>query len=464
MSSEKRASTVLESHTIDHVPLADRHGRPRDLFTLWFATNIAPLPIVTGAMAIQVFQLRLWWGISAIVLGHTLGAIVMALASAQGPRLGVPQMIQSRAQFGRYGSLVVVLLAVLIYFGFFISNIVLAGKSIHGVVEFFPLPMAIVIGVIGTGLIAILGYRVIHSINKVGTWVMGIGLLIGYAAILSQPLPSDFFSRGGFSFAGWVATFSLGVVWQISFTPYVSDYSRYLSPDVGIFRPFAFTCLGAALGTSLCFIFGALAVLAVPPGTEAMSAMRQATGPVGPAMMVLFMLSVVCHNALNLYGGVLSVVTSVQTFTGRWTPRVSVRVLIAGVVMTLCTLLALSVSSNFIGQFIDLILVLLTIMVPWAAINLTDFYLVRKGRYDIASLFQPDGGIYGRVNWKTLVVYGVGVAVQLPFITNPFFVGPLANLIEGADLSWLVGLLVTAPLYYAWEPSRLTDALLATQG
>jgi NCS1 family nucleobase:cation symporter-1 len=38
--------------------------------------------------------------------------------------------------------------------------------------------------------------------------------------------------------------------------------------------------------------------------------------------------------------------------------------------------------------------------------------------------------------------------VQLPFANTSLYVGPYANLVEGADLSWLVGLLVTCPLYY----------------
>ena len=53
-------------------------------------------------------------------------------ADAQlGPRLGVPQMIQSRAQFGYYGALLVVLVAVAMYVGFFASNLVLGGQSIN---------------------------------------------------------------------------------------------------------------------------------------------------------------------------------------------------------------------------------------------------------------------------------------------------------------------------------------------
>jgi NCS1 family nucleobase:cation symporter-1 len=38
--------------------------------------------------------------------------------------------------------------------------------------------------------------------------------------------------------------------------------------------------------------------------------------------------------------------------------------------------------------------------------------------------------------------------VQLPFANTSLFVGPYANYIDGVDLSWLVGLLVTVPLYY----------------
>lgn len=38
--------------------------------------------------------------------------------------------------------------------------------------------------------------------------------------------------------------------------------------------------------------------------------------------------------------------------------------------------------------------------------------------------------------------------MQLPFANTSLYVGPYSNLVEGADLSWLFGLLVTCPLYY----------------
>jgi hypothetical protein len=104
------------------------------------------LPIVTGALGVQLFHLNLVWGIVAILVGHLVGGVLMALHSAQGPQMGIPQMIQSRAQFGSLGALLVVVIAGVMYIGFFASNIVLAGKSLHGVVDSVPVPVGIVIG------------------------------------------------------------------------------------------------------------------------------------------------------------------------------------------------------------------------------------------------------------------------------------------------------------------------------
>ena len=133
MPTKESSPPLIEKHTIGYIPPEDRHGKTRDLFTLWFGGNIAPLPIVTGALGVQIFHLNLLWGIVAILVGHLVGGALMALHSAQGPQMGIPQMIQSRAQFGSFGSLLVVAIAGVMYVGFFASNIVLAGQSLHGI-------------------------------------------------------------------------------------------------------------------------------------------------------------------------------------------------------------------------------------------------------------------------------------------------------------------------------------------
>ncbi|WP_323833524.1 purine-cytosine permease family protein [Pseudomonas sichuanensis] len=453
MTSAANSAPLIEKHTIGYVPPQDRHGKVRDLFTLWFGGNIAPLPIVTGALGVQLFHLNLVWGIVAILVGHLLGGVLMALHSAQGPQMGIPQMIQSRAQFGSLGALLVVVIAGVMYIGFFASNIVLAGKSLHGVVDSVPVPVDIVVGALGSGIIGIIGYRFIHVLNRIGTWVLGIGIVVGFGYIFSHVQSDDFLTRGGFNLAGWLATVSLAALWQIAFAPYVSDYSRYLPADVKVSSTFWTTYLGSALGSSLSFIFGAVAVLAIPAGMDTMDAVKLATGTLGPVMLVLFLLSVISHNALNLYGAVLSIITLVQTFAHRWIPTAKSRAVLSLLVLAACCVVAVFASADFIGHFVDMVLVLLVVLVPWTAINLIDFYVIHKGDYDIQSIFKVDGGIYGRYNPQALLAYAIGIVVQIPFMNTPLYVGQVSAYINGADLSWLVGLAVTTPLYW-WLASR----------
>jgi len=99
------------------------------------------------------------------------------------------------------------------------------------------------------------------------------------------------------------------------------------------------------------------------------------------------------------------------------------------------------------------ILMLLYVLVPWTAINLVDYYLLRHGEYDVASFFRQDGGIYGRVNAAAVSCYALGIAVQLPFVASPLYTGPIARAMGGVDLSWIVGLIITSPAYY-WLAKR----------
>ena len=107
MGSRERAGE-LELATIQPIPLDQRHGTYCDLFTVWFGSNLMLLTIVTGGLAVTVFALPFLWAVSALAVGNLVGAVFMALHAAQGPTLGVPQMVQTRGQFGSLGSLLVI--------------------------------------------------------------------------------------------------------------------------------------------------------------------------------------------------------------------------------------------------------------------------------------------------------------------------------------------------------------------
>lgn len=83
------------------------------------------------------------------------------------------------------------------------------------------------------------------------------------------------------------------------------------------------------------------------------------------------------------------------------------------------------------------------------AINLADFYLIRHGQYDVASFFRADGGVYGRYCWPALIAYVFGILIQIPFVSNGLYTGPVANMLGGADISWIVGLIFVT-IFYVW--------------
>ena len=55
----------------------------------------------------------------------------MAFHSTQGPQLGLPQLIQSRPQFGYMGALLVWVVALIAYIGYNAFNGVLAAQAVH---------------------------------------------------------------------------------------------------------------------------------------------------------------------------------------------------------------------------------------------------------------------------------------------------------------------------------------------
>jgi purine-cytosine permease-like protein len=110
------------------------------------------------------------------------------------------------------------------------------------------------------------------------------------------------------------------------------------------------------------------------------------------------------------------------------------------------TAIALASSSSFGSRFADLLAVLLYLFTPWTAINLIDFYVVRKGHYSIREIFNPNG-MYGRWNWRGLLAYAVGFAAMIPFFSTDEWRGPIAQALGGADIAMLIGLPVSAGVY-----------------
>ena len=202
-------------------------GTARDLFSVWFGSNLMLLTIVTGGLAVTVFALPFGWAIVALVVGNLVGAVFMALHAAQGPTLGVPQMVQTRGQFGSLGSLLVVGIVIIMYLGFLSSNLVIGGEAIANVRPgLSDVPGIALVGVLSV-IAAIFGHDLIHAYARVMTYLSGVVFLVTVGWIIwVHGLPPDFLTRNSLTASGFLGTVSTAALWQIAYAPYVSDYSR----------------------------------------------------------------------------------------------------------------------------------------------------------------------------------------------------------------------------------------------
>src|SRR6186713_994359 len=180
----KNTATRLEHGTIQPIPLNARHGTPADLFTVWFGTNFMLLTIVTGGLAVTAFALPFGWALLGLASGNLVGAVFMALHSAQGPTLGVPQMTQTRGHSGSLGSLLVVVIVLVMYVGFLASNLVLGGEALMSIAPGMPDTPGIAAVAVISVIAAVFGYDLIHTYARVTSYFAGVVLALAFGWII----------------------------------------------------------------------------------------------------------------------------------------------------------------------------------------------------------------------------------------------------------------------------------------
>nr|WP_203644808.1 cytosine permease [Streptomyces sp. SID14478] len=439
----------MEQHSIDVVPDSARHGRAFNQFTLWVGANLHITAVVTGALAV-VFGGDVVWSLIGLVVGNLLGGAVMALHSAQGPKLGLPQMIQSRAQFGVKGAVVPLLLVILMYVGFFASGSVLAGQATAELTHTNDTTGIIVFALV-TAVVAAVGYRVIHVLGRVASVVCALAFVYLGIRLLDRVDLGDLLGDAHFSLPMFLLAVSLSASWQLAFGPYVADYSRYLPRTTSAKATFWWTLSGSALGSQWSMAFGVL--VAASAGEKFLDDQVGYVVSLGGAGLVASLFYFVIAfgkltiNVLNTYGGFMSMVTGISGFRGQRALSQRGRALYIAVIMVAGTAVALAGKDSFLNSFKDFLLFLLTFFTPWSAINLVDYYLISREKYDIPALSDPHGR-YGAWRGDALVVYAVGLVAQFPFLATSFYTGPLVGPLGGADISWIVGLVVPAALYW----------------
>src|SRR3954470_22945225 len=218
--------TAVEPGGAGFIPLAERHGRPLNLFWTWMSPNLEFATIFVGVISVLFFQQTFGQAVAAIVLGTALGSTTHGILSARGPSMGVPQMVLSRIGFGYGGNILPAgLNAVVAGIGWFAVNSVSGALALATLTK-LPDLLCLVIVVLAQVAVAFFGHNLVQAFERYAFPVLGLIFVITSVVILSKghyggATPGVVGGVGSFLISVG-ATFGYAAGWN----PYATDYTR----------------------------------------------------------------------------------------------------------------------------------------------------------------------------------------------------------------------------------------------
>jgi len=457
MTTQATGELRADVHSIEPIPEADKDSTGPQQMWIWAGANIAPINWALGALGI-VLKLGLWETIAVIVLGNIVGCAIFAAFTVMGHKTGVNQMVLSRSAFGRRGAYLPSLLMFLMTLGWI------------GVNTYFPVKIAVaILGQFGIGdtwltnfvvvsvvmviqvVIGIYGFYAIRTFEKYTVLITAVIMALMSVLAWTRPGVVNWGLTSSLPPAAHLAMLSLlttaiGVGWGISWVTWASDYSRFVPRRVSSSSVFWYSYLGMFVPTVWLAILGAT----VASTTMDTDPAKMVSAVFGGATSILVLLLVlhgpIATNILNVYSAALAALSM-----GLRVSRTAIA-LVAGVVGYLVTIYFVF-QPSFAKAFDNWMISLLLWMSPWAGVVLADFFVARKGHIDVDALYQaPRRSAYGDVNWGAIVAFVAGLVAGWSVEDGlvPALQGPIATkLLAGADLSWLVGIVVAGGLYLA---------------
>jgi purine-cytosine permease-like protein len=449
---QKDEAFSVETHGVNTIPLADRHGRPRELFFVWAAANTNYVYLILGSLIIS-FGVGFWPAVVAIVVAHSF-YVLLGAAAIPGPKAGTGTMVVSRSAFGTRGNGPYAFLSWLTTVGWEAVFIVVATLALVQLGELAHLSglwvkiaaLALVASV--TFGIAIFGHATIVLVQRILTYALGVGTVLLAVFVLPKSHLGGFSVSAGAastSTSTWILAVEVLVAGSaMSWMNYPADYARYLRPDESSKAVWLCTTLGSIIPAIGISVIGAAAGTAANM-TDPVGGLRTLVPTWFFAVFLLIVIGgAIANNFLNTYSSGMSLL-ALRVRISR--PRA---VMADGVIATTMAAYALFV-SNFTSSFQNFLALMVLWIAPWAGVYLAEIW-VRRNSYDAQGLQKPRGGPYWyRSGWNpsALIAFAAGLVCTYLFTNATLLRGPLVGAIDGADISVFVGLAVSFTIHVA---------------
>lgn len=448
------AAVPFDAHGIDPIPDDSRDCSPWELFWIWSGANIAPINWVLGALGITL-GLSLVETLLVVVLGNVVGCAVFGVFNVIGHRTAVNQMVLGRAPFGRKGAIVPGLAQFALTMGWVgvntwvVLDLALAMLAELGVTGGVWLEVAVAAGIMVVQLgLALYGFYAIRSFEKytvpATVLVMAVMTVMAMATTdVNWNLTGSPMDGGDKVTAVTQLLTAIGIGWGLTWIPYASDYSRFVRVTASTRAVFWSSSLGMYLPTVWLAALGAC-LASAGHGSDPSTLVVSTFGVMAIPVLLLLVHGPIATNILNLYSCSLAAL-SIGVQAARW--KVT---LVAGLVAS--GVLAVFVNADSFAHAFDQWMVSILVWIsPWAAIVLVDYFVVRRGSLDVASLYPGDRALPGRAfNVSGLVSLAAGLIAgwSWQYGLVPLMQGPLAKALGNTDFSWLSGSLVAGGLYF----------------
>jgi NCS1 nucleoside transporter family len=463
--AEARTSEVrLDAHSIEPIPEQDKDSTGPQQMWIWAGANVAPINWVLGALGI-VLGLGLVETILIVVIGNIIGCAIFAAMTVMGHKTGVNQMVLSRSAFGRRGGYLsawIQFLMTMAWIGvntYFPVVLAVAILGHFGVKDTFAVKFIVVTVIMAIQVaIGVYGFYLIRTFEKytvpVTLAIMALMSALAWSrsGVVNWHLATKLTGAAHFSSITGLIT-AIGVGWGISWVTWASDYSRFVPRSVPSRTVFWYSYFGIFVPTVWLAILGAT----IASVSQSADPAKLVSSVFGGVVAVLVMLMVLhgpsATNILNVYSSALAAVSA-----GIRASRTVLGILagVVGYAVTLYFLRAPSFAQSFDNWMVGLILW----MSPWAGVILADFYLLRRQQIDVEQLYaDPRRSVYGDVNWVGVGAFVIGLVAGWMFefgLVTPLQGLVSKHLLSGADLSWLVGMVVAGAVYLVGMRGRAT--------
>ncbi len=435
---------TLETAGIVPIPEDERYGANWRNFTVWFAPNMELSGVFTGTLAVTL-GLGVAAGLGAIVIGVLAGAAPVAALALWGPKTGMAQLPLARLPFGR--SITIPALVQWVSAVAWDALVGLFGGQAAQILFHVPFAVGVLVVLVLEGVIGFLGYEFIHRLETWGAAILTVlFVLLTYRILDHGDFPVHNTVHGGVAVAMFFLMMTIAFSGGFSWATYAADYSRYMDKYTPRGPLFWYTFAGLAGSFLWVYSIGMLGAKSLGAQTAAGVQRLVGGGFVGELALVAIMFGAITSNAMNDYSGSLAVQAGGVRVKRHYSALV-------GTVISFFLILWLD-TGNVSAKFQNVLLFTAYWIAPFLAIVLID-WRDRSAGVDRRTLVHMLEWKNLRSGWPALLSLVVGFGVMVPFMDTGLVVGPVSNALDGADLSFVVGFVVAAVVYY---PLRVLSA------